>query len=191
MWTLAFDLDASLRRLKPEKKVAPLVRRPDHELTFVDHEPTVGPPLLLDTTVYIDVLQARVPQAVKDLLRIRQVNHSSVAVGELTHQFGRLDPAHPQTKTALEQIRGALDDIPGHRLSTPSLQVVAEAGMVAGLVARLRGLTRTDRQPFLNDATLFLHALESGSTLLSRNIADMDVIEQLVPTGRVLLYRQI
>ena len=188
---MAFDLDASLRRLKPEKKVAPLARRSDHELTFVNHESTGGPPLLLDTTVYIDVLQARAPQAVKDLLRIRQVNHSSVAVGELTHQFGRLDPAHPQTKAALAQVRGALDDIPAHRLSAPSLQTVAEAGMVAGLVARLRGLPKSDRQPFFNDATLYLHALESGSTLLSRNIADMDVIEQLVPTGRVLLYRQV
>jgi predicted nucleic acid-binding protein len=188
---LAFDLAASLRRLKPEKRTQPLARRSDHELTFVDDELPGGPPLLLDTTVYIDVLQARAPQALKDLLRVRQVNHSSIAVGELTHLFGRLDPSHAGTKGVLTQIRGALDDIPAHRLSTPSTQTVAEAGIVTGVMARLQGLPKADRQPFMNDATLFLQALEGGSTLLTRNISDLDMIEQLMPSGRVLFYRQV
>ena len=61
----------------------------------------------------------------------------------------------------------------------------------AGVIARLRGLPKTDRQPFMNDATLFLQALESGFTLVSRNISDMDLIEQIVPTGRGLLYQQV
>jgi hypothetical protein len=188
---LAPDLAGALRRLKPEKRTQPLGRRPDNELTFVDHEPIMGPPLLLDTTVYIDVLQDHAPPALEELLRVRQVNHSSVAVGELVHHFGRLDPTHPGTKAVLSPIRKTIEAIPAHRLSTPSIQAVAEAGIVTGTVVRLRGLPKEDRQPFMNDAMLFLQALESGFTLLSRNIGDMDVIEQLVPTGRILLYRQV
>lgn len=188
---MTLDLAGALRRLKPEKRRSPLTRRPDDELTFIEHEQFTGPPLLLDTTVYIDVLQDRAPPELEELLRVRQVNHSAVAVGELLHLFGRLEPAHVDTKDVLAPIRKAVESIPPHRLSTPSLQAVAEAGIVAGLVPRLRGLPKADRQPFLNDAALFFHALETGSTLLSRNIADMDVIEQLVPRGRVLLYRQI
>lgn len=184
------DLGGALRRLKPEKRTQPLARRPTHELTFIDHEQLAGPPLLLDTTVYIDVLQDRAPPALEELLRVRQVNHSSVAVGELVHNFGRLDPAHPGTKAVLGPIRKAVEGIPAHRLFTPSAQAVAEAGIVTGVIARLRGLPKADRQPFMNDAMLFLQALESGSTLLSRNISDMDLIEQLVPTGRVLLYHR-
>ncbi|MDP9412926.1 MAG: hypothetical protein M3Q08_02290 [Pseudomonadota bacterium] len=187
---MAFDLEATLRRLKLEKRILPLSHRIDHELPFVHREQSAGPPLLLDTTVYIDVLQARAPSEVKDLLKVRQVNHSSVAVGELAHLFGRLDPRHPDTKSVLAEIKTTIDDIPQHRLAAPSVEAVAEAGIVTGIIARLRGLPKTDKQPLLNDATLFFQALESGFTVLSRNIGDMDLIEQLVPTGRILLYRQ-
>ncbi len=187
---MALDLAGALRRLKPDKRTQPLIRRSDDDLPFIDPDHLTGPPLLLDTTVYIDLLQDRAPVEIEPLLRQRQITHSSVAVGELTHLFGRLDPAHPGSRDVLAQVRGTLDDIPLHRLSVPSVQVIAEAGILCGIVARLRGLPKTDRQPLMNDATLFLQALESGATLLSRNIADMDIIGQIVPAGRVLLYRQ-
>jgi predicted nucleic acid-binding protein len=176
--------------LKPEKRVLPLIRRADHNLPFVDQQEPAGPPLLLDTTVYIDVLQGRSPTGLNALLRVRQINHSSVALSELTHLFGRLDPANPQTKSILAQIKGTIDDIPQHRLSAPSVQAMASAGVVAGVIARLRGLTKADHQLFLNDACMVFHAIESGSILVSRNIVDMDFINQIVPGGRVLLYRQ-
>lgn len=186
---MAFDLAESLRRLKPEKRTRPLTRRSDQELPFVDLAQGFGPPLLLDTTVYIDVLQGRAPTEVADLLRLRLINHSTVALGELTHLFGRLDPSHANTKSTLRPIKGVINDIPPHRLSTPPAEVIAEAGIVTGIMARLNGLPKTDKQPFMNDVTLFLQALKMGCTLLSRNITDIDLIGQLVPTGRMLLYR--
>lgn len=188
---MAFDLAAALRRLKPEKRTAPLVRRADHELHFIDPQPAAGPPLLLDTTVYIDVLQGRAPPELGALLKVRQINHSSIAVCELAHLFGRLDSAHPDTKGVLAEIRTTIENIPRHRLAAPSIQAVAEAGIVTGIIARLKGLPKADRQPLLNDTCLFLQALEAGSVLLSRNIGDVDLIQQVVPAGRVLLYRQI
>lgn len=187
---MSFDLAASLRRLKPEKRTGPLVRRPDEDLAFVGRDWSGGPPLLLDTSVYIDILQARLPEPVKKIVRRRQPHHSSVAIGELTHLFGRLDPSHPDTKAVLARVQGAVDAIPARRLSAPSIRAMAEAGIITGILARLTGLPRTDRQPLLNDATLFLQALEEGFTLVSGNIADMDLIQQLVPAGRVLLYRR-
>ena len=54
-----FDLDDSLRRLKPEKHTSQLVRRSEADLTFIDGEPVAGPALLLDSTVYIHVLTKR------------------------------------------------------------------------------------------------------------------------------------
>ena len=187
---MTLDLASALRRPKPEKRTSPLARRLDSDLSFIENEPIAGPPLLLDSTVYIDVLQARAPSALEEMLRVRQVNHSSVAVCELVHNFGRLDPDHPGTAAILSPIRRTIDSIPAHRLSSPSIQAVAEAGIVTGIVARLYGLPKTDKQPWLNDAMLFFHALEGGSTLVSRNISDMDLIQQLVPYGRLLLYRQ-
>lgn len=187
---LAFDLATSLRRLKPEKRAGPLRRRPDHALSFFQ-APDAGPPLLLDTTVYVDILQDRAPPPVTELLKLRQLNHSAIAVGELTHLFGRLDPAHPETKAVLAPIRATITDMPQHRLSVPSVEAFAEAGIITGTIARLCGTSRQDRQPLLNDACLYLHARESGAVLLTRNVADMDLIDQLAANGRVLFYERV
>lgn len=187
---MAFDLAATLRRLKPEKRTEPLGPRADNELPFVTDPVISGPSLLLDTSVYIDVLQGRAPQAVKDLLLAREVNHSSVALAELVHLFGRLDPAHEDTAGVLAPIAATIAEIRQHRLTAPSIQALAEAGIVTGMIARLTGLSKVDRQPMLNDATIFLQAMESGFTVLTGNVSDMDLIAQLVPAGRVLFYRR-
>ena len=142
---------------------------------------------MLDTCVYIDVTQGRVPQAVEDLLVVRISNHSSICLAELTYLFGRLDSKHPETFNTLKELRGVIDDdIPPHRLSAPSLRVLGEAGMLTGLTMRLSG--RAKNQALLNDAILYLHALERGCVVLTRNIADFDVFHQLVPAGKVLFY---
>jgi predicted nucleic acid-binding protein len=155
----------------------PLVRRPV----------SAGPELLLDTCVYIDVLQGRTPQAVDDLLHARIANHSTVCLAELTYLFGRLDPSHPGTKAVLKQILQTVEDIPSHRLSAPSATAVGEAGMLAGLVARLAG----DGLNLLNDASLYLQALERGWIVLTRNLRDFDYFDQLLPADRVLFYEQV
>ena len=98
-----------------------------------------GPELLLDTCVYIDVLQRRAPEGLKSLLTTRLSNHSGVALAELTHLFGRLDPRDDRTGQVLAEISGVISDMPSHRLSSPSLKVQGEAGILAGLVVRTRG----------------------------------------------------
>jgi predicted nucleic acid-binding protein len=184
---LTFDLRAALRRHKPQRASAELRRRPDRELSFVEAAVSAGPELMLDTCVYLDVLQGRTPSTVDDLLRIRIINHSSVALAELTHAFGRLDPADPRTRGVLREIGATIDDIPAHRLSTPSVRAAGEAGMVAGLIARLS--RRTDVAAILNDVALALHANETGCVLLTRNIRDFDLVQQVVPAVRLALYR--
>lgn len=187
---MAFDLDGTLRRLKPEKRSGSFRRRKDASLPFVT-EDTPATPLLLDTTVYIDRLNDRLPGVVTRLLEKSTVNHSSVAMAELAHPFGRLDANHPNTAETLQVIRAAFALIPPHRIGTPSAQAAIEAGIVTGIIARRTNLPKEDRQPMLNDATLLLHALETGAALLTRNISDLDLIQQIVPAGRVLFYREI
>ena len=137
--------------------------------------------------MYVDLLGGKTPYLVDALLRARVVHHSAVALAELTHLFGRLEPDHPGTPGILAQISGVLDDIPARRLASASTTVLAEAGMLAGLTARLAG--RTHDIQLLNDATLFLQARESGRALLTRNVADFDLFDQLMPGSQLLLYR--
>ncbi len=188
---MAFDFDATLRWLKPAKKATPLVRRPDSSLVWIDALSGAGAPLLPDTTVYIDVLQGRSPSKLDDLLTLRTINHSAVSVAELTHVFGRLDPGDTRTKAVLASLQSVIADIPVHRLHAPDADIWAAAGVLAGLLFRLGGYPAGQESKCLNDALLFLQARKLGSILISRNVNDMDLLSQLVPDGRVVLYRSI
>ena len=187
---MSFDLARSLRRLKSGRRTARLIRRPDEALPFVSEKATGGPELLLDTCVYIDVLQRRAPEHVKSLLTTRLTNHSGVALAELTHLFGRLDPRDDRTGQVLAEISGVIFDMPAHRLSAPSLNVQGEAGILAGLVARLAGVESGRDQAVLNDAILYLQGVEQGQMVLTRNVREFDWFDQLFPNNRVLFYHR-
>jgi len=166
-----------------------LSRRDDSELEFVPAAPEAGAELLLDTCVYIDVVQGRTPPQVDRLLGLRILNHSTIALAELTHLFGRLDPANATTRPALTRLGQAVDMIPPHRLNAPSPRAFAEAGMLCGLAARLTG--DANSPALMMDALLMLHATQSGRVLLTRNIRDFDRLQQLEPRSRILFYRQV
>jgi predicted nucleic acid-binding protein len=185
---LSFDLVRALRRLKPAKFDAPLRRRPAGELPFVTAAPRPGPELLLDTTVYIDGLQGRTPREVDDLVAMRVCNHSAVCLAELTRAYGRLDPSDPRTADALTSIDRTIAIMHPHRIREPSQSVWGTAGILAGLAFRLGTYQPGYERKLLNDALVFLQALENGEVVLTGNIADFDVLTQLVPEGRVLLY---
>jgi predicted nucleic acid-binding protein len=147
--------------------------------------------LLLDTCVYIDVLQGNTPPEVDALLTRRTLNHLAVCVAELTHGLGRLDPRHPGTEAVSRTISGVVTAIPPHRLEAASADVVIEAGILAGLVFRLCGLASGHEVAVLNDAIIYLHAVANGLTVLTRNARDFDAMNQVLPDGRVLFYDRI
>jgi predicted nucleic acid-binding protein len=159
-------------------------------LPFVSDNASAGSELLLDTCVYIDAIQNRIPPEVANLFAVRRLNHSGVALAELTHLLGRLDPKDGRTQRAYDEISGVISDIRMDRLKAPSRQTFGEAGILAGLAARLAGVESKRRQALLNDAMLYLQASERGHTLLTRNIREFDWFDQLLPNDRVLFYRQ-
>jgi hypothetical protein len=125
--------------VKPHKRLERLTRRSDSEFAWASDEPLIGGALILDTSVYLDVLQARTPDAVDELLTYRVCHHSAVCLAELTHVFGRLDPAHPSTSGVLQTVRSVIEDIPRHCLQAPDTATWGEAGMLAAELVRLSG----------------------------------------------------
>jgi hypothetical protein len=185
---LSFDLKAALRRWKPAQRVLPLKRRPDGALPFVTEHPSGGLELLLDTCVYVDVLQDRLPARVERLMAARLCNHSGVALAELTHLFGRLDPRDSRADGVLKEIAGVVAHIPDHRLNPPSVDALGEAGILAGLASRLMSIEPSREQALLNHAIFYLQAVESGQIILTRNIREFDFFDQLLARNRVLFY---
>src|SRR5215218_8538351 len=76
MSILSFDLADALRRTRPQRVSSPITRRRDNDLPFVPDQIEAGRELMLDTCVYIDIVQGRVPQIVDNLLVARISNHS-------------------------------------------------------------------------------------------------------------------
>jgi predicted nucleic acid-binding protein len=188
---LKFDLQDALRQLKPHKRTQPLERRSDSDLPWATQEPVVGGALFLDTSVYLDVLRGRSPEAVDDLLAFRICHHSAVCLSELMHVFGRLDPAHTSTKPVLKEVRQTIDDIPTHRLHAPDTSIWGQAGVLAGTLFRLSNLPKGEghERRFLNDALISLQARALGACILTGNVRDFDYINQLVPSAQIMLYR--
>jgi predicted nucleic acid-binding protein len=184
-----FDFDAALRwaRFDTGRRLA---RRPDSALPFLRAEALAGAALLLDTSVYIDGLQARVPEIVDRALETRTVHHSTVALQELLHAVGVLDPADPRTPGAIAQIGRIVRAIPAHRLSAPDAEILGRAALLAGILCRRQGYGRDQRSRALQDCVLFVQAQKQGFTILTRNTADFDLLLQMLPGGRVLFYRQ-
>lgn len=184
----AFDFDAAVRWARFDTGKT-LTRRKDEELPFLGGSAEAGQELLLDTCVYIDGMQGRAPDVIADLLELRIANHSTVAVQELMHTVGVLDPGHPGTAGAIRQIGLTIKAIRPHRLFSPDPDVLGKAALLAGMLCRLQGYQRDHRLRVLQDCVLFLQAQKLGFSVLTANVSDFDYLLQLVPAGRVLLYR--
>jgi len=174
--------------LKPEKHLNALKPRERCELTFLHQLGRPLPKLLLDTTVYIDDLQGKLPRNVELSLRLTEIWHSTVTEAELTALAGLLDPAHPKTRLAVQQVLASVERRPDHRILNPDREVWREAGILAGLLARLQNYGKAEQRRTLNDALIFLSAAKNGCTVLTRNISDFDLLMQLLP-GKVVFYQ--
>ena len=187
---MSSEFQDTLRRLKPDKHRAQLRPRAESELEFIETTSHRPAKLLYDTTVYIDILKGRFPQQGEAMLRATEAWHSPVTEAELAATCGLLDPAHSQTPGIIEQIAAVIDRRPSYRTITPDPEIWREAGVLSGTLARTQGYGREQqRRRVLNDALLFATARKYGCAVLSRNVRDFDLLQQLDPSGKVMFYK--
>lgn len=181
------DFRDALRRVKPEKLRQQLRPRATTQLEFLDN---VGErrSLLCDTTVYIDILQGRFPGNAELSLRAADAWHSTVTEAELASLCGLLDHKHPNTRAVVERVVGIIDRRPPHRTIAPDRETWQIAGVLAGTLARLQQYGKAEHRRVLNDALLLSSARKYGLTVLTRNVEDFDLLQQLDPSARVLFY---
>ncbi|WP_421999574.1 type II toxin-antitoxin system VapC family toxin [Reyranella sp.] len=184
-----FDFEAARRwaRFHPRRTLA---RRDDDALPFVDAASTGGQGLLLDTCVYIDQMQDRSPPVLDDLIARRPVNHSTVAIQELMHTVGVLDPSDRRTAGVVVEIGRQIKAMPPHRVFAPDVEVLGRGALLSGILCRVQGYRGDGRLRALQDCVLFLQAQKLGLVVLTSNVGDYDVLLQLIPAGRVLFYRR-
>ena len=185
------DLRGILRRLKPEKRRAPLTRRNLQDLPFLERASELPRALLYDTTVYVDILQGRFPEAGEFAIRAADAWHSTVTEAELIAPCGFLSPGHPDTTETVRQITAVIERRPAHRTIAPDRETWLVAGLLSGILSRLQGYGRAERRRVLNDALIFATARKHGMAVLTHNIDDFDFLQQLDPSGAVMFYQRL
>jgi predicted nucleic acid-binding protein len=185
---LSSELAGILRRIKPEKRIVALKPRDASSLAFLGQSSRLPSKLLYDTTVYIDILQGTFPRDGEIALRTADAWHSTVTAAELCAPIGSLNPAHPGTGEVVRQLTAAIERRPVHRTIAPDREIWLEAGILTGVLARIQQYSVSDRHRVLNDALLFSTARKHGLTVLTRNVRDFDLLQQLEASCSVLLY---
>ncbi len=181
-----FDFRSAARLARP---TTTLSRRADADLPFLTEADLAGPGVLLDTCVYIDQLQGRLHARVERLIETRHAHHPSVAIQELMHTVGVLDPAHSGTAAIVGAIGTLIESMPAHRIRVPDVDTLGRAAVLSGVLCRLHGYQNDQRRKALQDCVLFLQAIKDGLTVVTKNIKDFDYLLQLIPEGRALMYR--
>lgn len=186
---MSSEFRATLRRLKPEKRRIQLKPRGESGLDFIETTTKKPVKLLYDTTVYIDILQNRFPHGGEPMLRAAEAWHSPVTEAELSAAIGLLDPAHSETRDIIEEIAAVIERRSSYRTIVPDPEIWREAGILSGILGRLQGYGKDQRRRALNDALLFASARKHGCMVLTRNVIDFDLLQQLDPSGGVLFYK--
>jgi predicted nucleic acid-binding protein len=121
-------------------------------------------------------------------LRTGSLWHSTVTEAELAALAGLLDPWHPDTAGVIAQVAASVELRPAHRILTPDRDIWREAGILAGLMARLQGYGKSEQRKAFNDAVIFLTAVKHGCAVLTRNVSDFDLLMQVDPKGETVFY---
>jgi predicted nucleic acid-binding protein len=86
------------------------------------------------------------------------------------------------------QVAASVELRPAHRILTPDRDIWREAGILAGLMARLQGYGKSEQRKTLNDAVILLTAAKNGCSVLTRNVSDFDLLMQIDPKGQTIFY---
>jgi predicted nucleic acid-binding protein len=184
---LSFDLDAILRRLKPEKHRAQLRPRAASGVIAADQLAS-GPAVLVpDTAIYIEVASGRLSPAARALLADAIQFHCVVALSELMQGVAMHDPGRPDHAAVRRYYADLIRAVPASRLLVPDDDAWMRAGVMTGTLARTQGYQPHQRKELMADALIYLSAVKAGLAILTPNAGDFGLLQQLDGTGRVIV----
>lgn len=138
--------------------------------------------------MYIHRAAGRLPHELRAILGGALLFHSSVALAELAVGVANADPARPGWPALKQHYVEVFEAVPASRIMTPDAMVWADAGLIAGMLARTQGFQPHQRKACLNDALIYLSAAKAGLPVLTANRDEFDLIQQVAPEGRFIHY---
>ena len=185
--SLTIDLRKIIRSRKPEKRQTRLIARSDIDLICASDIAGNGRQVFVpDTNIYILDAAGMLPQAAETLLNQGLMFHCSICLAEISVGVGKYTPKASDWQRTADHYAGLFASIPASRLLVPDAETSADAGMVAGILARTQGFQKRHSRELLNDAMIYLCAANKGLPVLTDNKADFDLLQQSAPGGRFI-----
>ena len=154
--------------------------------------PVIGRPALVpDTSVYIHAAAGRLRPAARELAEAALMSHCSVCLGELAVGLANRDVTSPRWPSERHHFEEMFARLQATRVIVPDDGVWADAGIVAGTLARVQKFQASQCKECLNDALIFLSAAKVGLPVLTSNRGEFDLIQQLAPEGRFIFYEPL
>jgi predicted nucleic acid-binding protein len=144
--------------------------------------------MVLDTNVYVRSSAGTLPAAAAMLVDRGLLFHCTVCVAELASDIANANPLHPKWRALRNHYCALVETFPSTRLLSPDAQIWAEAGLIAGVLARTQNFQPHQRKECLNDALIFLTAVKAGLPVVTANRDEFDLIQQLAPEGRFVYF---
>jgi len=181
---LTIDLQKIIRSRKPEKHQTQLTTRADTDLICASDIAGKGRQVFVpDTNIYIMDAAGILSQAAETIVGQGLMFHCSVCLAEVSVGIGKYAPKAPDWRAVTGHYTEMFASIPANRLLVPDAQTWADAGMVAGILARTQSFQKKQSKELLNDAVIYLCAAKNGLPVLTDNKADFDLLQQLAPGG--------
>lgn len=182
---MIIDLNKIIRSRKPEKRHAQLTARPDTDLICANDVAGKGRIIFVpDSNIYIMDAAGILSQAAEAIVDQGLMFHCSVCLAEICAGIGKYSPSAVDWQQVADHYRAFFASIPSNRLIVPDAQTWADAGVVAGILARTQGFQTNQSKELLNDAVIYLSAAKAELPILTENKNDFDLLQQLVPSGR-------
>jgi hypothetical protein len=181
---LTIDLRKIIRSRKPEKHQAQLTARPDTALICASDIAGTGRQVFVpDTNIYIMDAAGTLPPAATIIVDQGLMFHCAVCLAELSVGIGNYAPRAAEWQMVADHYVAMFASVPANRLLVPDAQTWADAGMVAGVLARTQNFQKQHLKDLLNDALIYLCAAKHGFPVLTNNKADFDLLQQIAPGG--------
>lgn len=183
---MSIDLRGALRRVKPTRRVGQMrVRATDGQ---PDDATAATAAFVIDTNVYIHRAAGRLPDRARVLIDRGIIFHCSVCLGELAVGLGNYDPRSSRWADTQAYQIALFESLLAPRILTPDPEIWAEAGLIAGVLARTQQFQPHQRKECLNDALIFLTAAKVGLPVLTENRDDFDLIQQVAGRGHFIWF---
>jgi hypothetical protein len=123
------------------------------------------------------------PPAASIILDQGLMFHCAVCLAELSVGVGNYATKVAEWQAVADYYVAMFASIPANRLLVPDARTWADAGMIAGVLARTQNFQKQQLKQLLNNSLVYLCATKHGVPVLTDNKADFDLPQQIAPGG--------